>query len=244
MRFFFAGGESFSGTQLFSKLGKRMNILDNYFYSTSKPFIHYAKNHLLDSGGFQARNKGVVIKVEDYARFINNNSIKTAFTLDTGDINETIKNTEYLKKETKSYIIPIFHINDFLGKERDMYSEYIFTHPYISVAGQGQIKFPKEYKKRFLDWVFSKTTNKIKIHGLAATSDILMERYPFFSVDSSSWLAASKFGSLSYIQDSRVEKFHSKETHYTTRLENEIEFLLKREKQITELWEKRGVKWE
>ena len=73
-------------------------------------------------------------------------------------------------------------------------------YDYIGIGGLGQEVTKKQYFV-WADEVFAKICNKegypiVKTHGFAMTSFDLMLRYPWYSVDSTSWVMTSRFGGI------------------------------------------------
>lgn len=102
-----------------------------------------------------------------------------------------------------------------------------------------------------LDEIFSLTKNKTKIHGFAMTKLNLIEKYPFFSADSTTPLSTVIFGKystpiMSYLEKEHIMKMKSVECYQDDgeRLEKAIIEMKQTEIYITELWKKKGVIWE
>ena len=100
------------------------------------------------------------------------------------------------------------------------------------------------------DDIFSITKDKIKFHGFALTRLPVIEKYPFFSVDSTTPLSTIIFGRYSkpvfgYEGRDAIEKIKSISCFDTNgeRLENAIIEAKKTENYITELWKTKGVEW-
>ena len=203
-------------------------------------------NILMDSGGYTARIQGIDVDVNAYANFLNVNDIKLAFNLDVLDEKTSDYNQKFLEKETSAYIIPVYHYSDYNSKKhRHMIDKMIEEYPYISLGGIAGMGLGTK-KEIFYDYVFKKIANKwdkCKIHGLGITSKKVLSMYPFYSVDSISWLSFQVHGQSRTIKNKLLVKFHNKETHYLKRNSWEIEYYKDMEKYITELWDKRGVSW-
>lgn len=102
-----------------------------------------------------------------------------------------------------------------------------------------------------LDDIFALTKDKVKVHGLAMTKLGYLERYPFFSVDSTSPLSTVIFGRYSrpimaFSEREDIFKAKSIECYDDDyqRLEKAIIETKKTQDYITELWTKRGITWE
>lgn len=94
------------------------------------------------------------------------------------------------------------------------------------------------------NYVFSMTKNKIKVHGLAITNQKYNEAWPFYSIDSTTWLSPSIYGRSMLIKNDSLLKYRNKTRHYLERINHDINYWLNFEKQITDLWGKRGIKWD
>lgn len=103
----------------------------------------------------------------------------------------------------------------------------------------------------YLDKIFNITRDKVKVHGLAMTKTTLIEKYPFFSVDSTSPLSTVIFGRYSrpiMAFNEREDIFKAKSIECYDddwqRLEKAIVETKLTQDYITELWKKKGVKWD
>lgn len=244
MRFFFAGSESGTWSQLLKDNGVNNRLESAYYLNFKKEPNHLKfKNYLLDSGGFTLRKNNSTLRVEQYADYLNKFNVKYAFNLDTMNVDETLKNQEYLiKKCKKTNILPIYHYSDYSNiKHRSLIDSFCKEFNYIGIAGA--VAPSNLERERFYNYVFVRTKNKIKVHGLAATSYNTMKNYPFYSVDSTSWLVAARYGG-SNVEDCDIfNKYLNKVQDGYERSRKEIKHFLKLEKEITDIWKARGVEW-
>lgn len=94
--------------------------------------------------------------------------------------------------------VPVYHGDqglEWLQKHQDMGSKLIC----ISTGGdnRGGISYKKQ--RFYLDRVFEYATkHNLQLHGLALTSLGILTAYPWWSVDSSTWVRASIFGMLAF----------------------------------------------
>lgn len=246
MKIYFAGSEP----QKYRNELKRVNaecILQSFWAlgqgkvpPANKEFDYY----MLDSGGYSARIRGVEIDVKDYANYLNKYKIKYAFNLDTNSVPQTLANQKYLEENTKTYIIPIYHVSDWLDpKYRDLIEKYVEKYPFIGLGGSAGASLSVNERRKFLDYSFSYTKDKVKVHGLGMTADWMLERYPFFSADSTSWMAIARFAQ-SRVHSKDMTKVRAKKRHYMENLAPEIQFWINKQEEITKLWAKRGVTWD
>lgn len=164
------------------------------------PVIKECELFLLDSGAFTFMNNSKDnINFDEYLTkyisFINTNDIKHFFELDV-DVIVGLDEVERLRKrletETGKKSIPVWH----KSRGKDYFIKMCKEYDYIAIGGivTKEIK-PCEYKyfKWFIDTAHS---YGCKIHGLGFTNLKGLYIYNFDSVDSTSWVAGGKFGSL------------------------------------------------
>jgi len=177
-----------------------------------KQFHNLKDNQILfmDSGAFSAFTQNANIDIDGYIKFINLCDADYFAALDViGDGKKSFENVNYmyehLNDDRKNKLVPTFHYGD-EWKYLDYYIEHF---DYIALGGM--VGAHSNVLKRWLDSVFSKYPNH-KYHGFGLTAYTLMFRYPFFSVDSTSWLQGQKFGML-YFPDGK--NFHYNELRTT-----------------------------
>lgn len=243
MKLHFAGSD---GNPKYNELLKAAgaNCRLESFYSLSRKAPSTGFDLLLDSGGFVARTKGIVISVEDYAKYINTFGVKKAFNLDTNDLEETLANQKYLDENCPNcYIIPIYHLSDYL-KDRGLLKQFIDDgYPYIGIGGVAGEGSPVKLQKQFYDYIFNITRDKIKLHGLGITSEPILERYPWYSVDSTSWLSFARYGN-SKSNSRKMAMVKAKGKHYLQNTQEEAHHWAMLERKMTYLWKQRGVVWD
>jgi hypothetical protein len=185
-----------------AKLDKKLFVLESFYYV--KPWMY--KNietkwdFLLDSGAFTfmvnaSKSVDWDEYVSEYAAFINKHNVKHFFELDIDNV-VGLKEVERLRTKleilTKKKCIPVWHKSR--GKQYwiDMTKEY----DYVAIGGivSGEIK-KNEYK--YFTWLLNEAKkNNCKVHGLGFTNLKGLEKYKFYSVDSTSWLCGNISGSI------------------------------------------------
>jgi hypothetical protein len=101
-------------------------------------------------------------------------------------------------------------------------------------------------QNKFWDFVFHKTRDKVRVHGLGVTRMPVLSRYPFYSVDSSTWLDAGMYGAPTtqeVVYDKNFINWYKKEVHYANRVKWDIRMIMQREIDLTKLWKNRGIDW-
>lgn len=150
----------------------------------------------LDSGAFSAFSMGVSVDIGKYCDYIlkNEDIIEVidgqplASVLDAiGDAEGTYKNQMEMERRGVRPL-PCYHY----GEPVEVLDYYVSNYSYITIGGMVPISTPQ--LKLWLDrlWTHHLThadgTPKVKVHGFGLTSLPLMMRYPWYSVDSSTWV--------------------------------------------------------
>jgi len=182
-------------------------------------FIMNTKNKVelfLDSGAFSAWTQKIEINIDDYIEFIKQHKdvIDVYANLDVIGIGgkqpnqltakRTLENQKIMEAAGLSPL-PCFHF----GEPTRYLKRYIRDYNYIALGVAGNVG------RKLIPWLndcFSKYIcdekgfPKVKIHGFAVTSLPLMLRYPWYSVDSTSWVVTGRMGSV-YIPRYRSGKW-------------------------------------
>lgn len=176
--------------------------LESYHYIHKGNYLRHIKEDgekvFLDSGAFSSFSLGVEVSIEAYAEWVKENQeiIEMASVLDAiGDPVGTFHNQNTLEK-LGAEVLPCFHY----GEPLDLCEYYVRNYEYITIGGM--VPIPNNKLKIWLDEVWDKVLtdrggySRIKIHGFGLTSREMMERYPWYSCDSSSWVQAAANGSI------------------------------------------------
>ena len=193
------------------------NRLESFYHIAKKeiPFISNYNSFLLDSGAFTfMSNAKEKINwdeyIERYAEFINKHDIKHFFELDIDVLvgtNEVERLRAKLERLTDKKSIPVWH--KFRGK--DYWLKMVKDYDYVAIGGivTREIK-PSEYK--YFIWLLNEAKKKnCKVHGLGFTNLKGLNKYPFYSVDSTSWLSGNRFGAVYYFDGKTMQKQNKKE---------------------------------
>lgn len=184
------------------------HILESWHYVGRQRFVDAMRQDnarvFLDSGAFSAFTLGVTLSVADYCEYITNNqdilrregNVVMASVLDgIGDPLQTWRNQREME-ERGVRPLPCFHSN-----EDERYLEhYVANYEYITLGGM--VGSSSAALQVWLDRVWDRYLvdgagrPKTRVHGFGITSVPLMERYPWYSCDSSSWIQSAAFGSI------------------------------------------------
>jgi hypothetical protein len=184
------------------------NILESYHYVHSQKFVDDMRRTgaqvFLDSGAFSAKSLGVDINIFEYIEYIKRNEdiirkddgILMASVLDgIGDPLQTWRN-QLQMEDMGAKPLPCFHF----GEDPRYLEWYVDRYEYITIGGMVRTK--PEDVMNWLDRIWQQYMldgagrPKLKVHAFGVTTISLMERYPWHSVDSSSWIQAAAFGSI------------------------------------------------
>ena len=192
------------------------NLLESYHYIHRQTFVDSiradGRKVFLDSGAFSAFTKGVEVDLPKYCDYIKRNKdiiehvdgTLLASVLDgIGDPLKTWRN-QLAMEQLGVRPLPCFHY----GEDERYLEWYIANYDYITLGGMVPISTPQ--LKLWLDRIWEKYLTdgsgrpRIKVHGFGLTTVSLMERYPWYSVDSSSWVQTARVGGMLLMPEARV----------------------------------------
>jgi hypothetical protein len=268
VRLYLAGGENKSWLKAMKDSDVK-NALYSYYYlnkdhcSNSDKIDEFLQEVssmkiFLDSGGFSAMTKGVTIDLDKYIEFCNQYKevLEVYAVLDViGDFKATMKNQEYME-EKGSNPLPVFHFGGNLDDLKYLCSNY----DYIALGGLVPYSKQKAKLIEWLDKCFDVIGTGTKIHGFGMTGLDILYRYPFYSVDSTSWLGGSMRAEIQTFKNGILETQYCNaiedqgfNTLLFSDIENDKKWLArvsynaltwnKVEKFMTEIWKRRGVEW-
>lgn len=257
MRLFFAAFSA--NTKVFSDLkDQHVDLLESYLFFRKKNTPEYLEAKglsgiklFLDSGAFSAFTQGVKIDIDQYISFIKKNKeyIDIYAALDViGDFQKTKENLRYMESKGLTPL-PTFHFGSPMEELDRLCREYDF----IALGGLVPLALQKRKITAWLDSCFSVIKNywPKKIHGFGVNNYELWKRYPFYSVDATSW---AKYVIYGYRIEYKKGKFksHRKDNYSRAKAKIQtsdqrsrdtlIEFLAA-QNVVTRLWEERGVKF-
>lgn len=230
--------------------------------------IPLAKDHLpndfkliIDSGAFSYHKKGGITvekwiaeakKVSEYGTEL--------ISLDViGNPKATLEN--YLEIKNELDVVPTFHV----GSDISFLKKYLsFGHERICLGGMVPYKSQIDKLMSLLDEIFRYFSPEElpKFHAFGYFSPRILERYPFYSADASTWQNYSRFGEFhifneyEYLRKKSIRVENVKVRKQTIEdifvyVEDDPILKLKKINKaindytyfLTSLWEKRGIKW-
>lgn len=261
MKFYFALSYS-----PFSELTKckewGINKILSTYYVLRKTKVIRVKNcfekqkgieYFLDSGAFSAFTKREKIDVKQYIDFIKETkSLWTVYAgLDViGDYRKTAKNLETME-QAGLQPLPTFHFRSPLSELERICKEY----DYFCLGGLVPLSLKRKQMEIWLDkcWSVIKRYWPKKVHAFGVNSSWIWKKYPFYSVDATSWNQGMKFGRVCFVDGITLKGqtkknpalfVKSKMGTWQVRTQDNINAFLLMEKNITRLWEARGIDWE
>lgn len=184
------------------------HILESYHYIGSHRYLDQMRADdakvFLDSGAFSAYTLGVSIDLPTYCEYIKRNmdlwrvedGVVMASVLDgIGDPLKTYQN-QLAMEQLGAKPLPCFHA----GEDERYLEHYVKNYEYITLGGmvgsstkQLCIWLDRMWERYLTD---GSGRPRLKVHGFGITAIPIMERYPWHSVDSSSWIQSAAFGSI------------------------------------------------
>ena len=184
------------------------HILESYHYVGSQKYVDQMRADnaqvFLDSGAFSAFTLGVSIDLPTYCDYIKRNmdiwrvedGVVMASVLDgIGDPLQTYRNQLHMEA-LGAKPLPCFHA----GEDERYLEHYVRNYEYITLGGM--VGSSTKQLCIWLDRMWDKYLTdgsgrpRLKVHGFGITAVPIMERYPWWSVDSSSWIQSAAFGSI------------------------------------------------
>lgn len=169
----------------------------------------------IDSGAFSVAHKGISVDIDDYIKKINDNpQIPVWAELDIIPYpelsHETAKysseksweNYVYMRERVDApvNILPLYHF----GEPKDHLKRILNTPvkgelaPYIGIGGRHGVttKLQKYYFQEVFSIIQASDNPNVKVHAFGITVFDLLENFPFYSADSTSWLKYAVYGMI------------------------------------------------
>tara|TARA_R100001443_G_scaffold24912_1_gene37562 strand:+ start:204 stop:947 length:744 start_codon:yes stop_codon:yes gene_type:complete len=244
MKLYYAGAEN--NLKLFKKLNIDSLLMAYPFIK--KKSLKIDRNWFIDCGAYSAYTKKLKINIDEYLMFIFKNNLKIYASLDViGNAELSYKNYLYMKKKKAKRQIPAFHY----GEDVKYLKLYLEECDYIAIGGVAQLKSNQNKLKKFLDSCYNEIAKKkkVKVHGYGLNNWKLLLKYPFYSVDATSWLNPNIYGQHFKFEQGKLKRISNDKKIINKFYKNEDRLIAslkefkKAEKYLTKLWEKRGVIW-
>lgn len=165
-----------------------------------------AASVFLDSGAFSAHTKGSQIDLAKYCDYLlaNRERLNCYAVLDViGNLEGTMNNLREMRRRGLDPV-PVYHT---AYEPISVLEELLDGCSYVALGGMVATSLSRERMSKKLDecWVAIEKHWPIKVHGLGVTAQDLLERYPFYSCDSSSAIRGAGMGNVMRFYDRRCD---------------------------------------
>lgn len=188
------------------------NILESYHYVHKQKWVDDMRREnahvFMDSGAFSAWTLKVELSIVEYCEYLRRNA--DIIRIEEGSFMASVLDKigdkkvglgTYINQKHMEYLgvrpLPCFHKGD---DERWLVQYLEDGYEYITLGGM--VGTSTDQLRKWLDRIWERYLvdgtgkPKVKVHGFGMTSVELMEIYPWYSVDSSSWIQSAAFGNI------------------------------------------------
>lgn len=193
---------------------------------------------VVDSGAYSMWSRGKEFNVDEYIEFLNsNNVIDTCFWAAEADVipgsfgvdpteeerkqapEKSWENYIYMIKRVRcpKKIVPIFHMGEDIKHLLRML-EYRFEDgdfiPYIGISPRNDVHVNEKMKWYENTWkIIYEKCNELGrdiplTHNFGMTTISLMEQYPSFTSDSTSWIRSASFGNINIVVNGKMKSVY------------------------------------
>lgn len=147
-----------------------------------------------DSGAFSAFSLGLRIEIEDYASWLHQYAdlFDVYATLDViNDPKQTARNQERLE-QMGLRPLPAFHV----GSPWPVLDDLAARYDYIALGGMVPFSIRQQLLASFVSKAFQIIDNRSRVHGFGVGYSLIAGRFPWHSLDSSTWTTSFRFGTM------------------------------------------------
>lgn len=213
---YFAGSKQGNDEHILKNKGCRLFSYGNDRKDIKEYLEHKERGTLLiDSGAFSVAHSGITIDIDAYIEYINSHpEIEYFIELDKipypilnhetaeDTANVSWKNYLYMIERLNDWtkLLPVYHFGEDLKYFKRMleFKKDGKHIPYICIGGRHGVSTQKQ--EEYFDTLFNEIKNSsnpnVKIHVLGMTVLSTLEKFPFYSADSTSYLQYAIYGSI------------------------------------------------
>lgn len=198
---------------LYSQINNR-GVLINRFSAPTEGKL------FVDSGAHSAHTKGITLDLEEYMGFVNEHIDQITLYVQVDKIPGVYlmpktaqdfleaprlswENYLYMREKAKDpeKLVPVFHQGEDL-KWLENLCNYTFSDgshiPYIGLSPRGDVsrKAKYDFSAECFGVIEQSKNPKVKTHAFGATSLEMLERLPYTSADSTTWVLVSAYGQV------------------------------------------------
>ena len=187
-------------------------ILESFMQvsAESTKFLKYYPFYMLDSGAFSFMSGTKKFSKADFTRYvdsfikyINDNDIKYFFEMDVDCLlgyQKVLELRQYINSETGKKCIPVWH----RSRSKFEFEKMCDEHDYVAIGGIVSKEITKNDYHVLPSLISEAHRRRAKIHGLGFTNMSWLPKCHFDSVDSTSWLAGTRYGHLCRFNGKRM----------------------------------------
>lgn len=159
-----------------------------------------------DSGAYSAHTLGKPVEPDDYIAWVKR--WEGRFTCAAGpdvigDPVATHRETVRMRRVIRNIpVLPTFHV----GEDWSWLLKAVKVSDYIALGGMVPYSANRRLLTVWLQQAFSMIPATMRVHGFGMTTWSLLRRFPWYSVDSSSWTAGFRYANA-VLFDERLGKF-------------------------------------
>lgn len=181
------------------------------------PYV-YQERHMLDSGAFTAmQTPGKMAQVDweaytdEYITFIKKTKQKLFIELDIDKV-VGLPMVERLRDKIEQAVglptIPVWH----RSRGLDYWIDLIERYEYVAIGGLAIKDITEQEYPDLIPLLKMAKEAQCKVHGLGLTHIEWLERLPFHSVDSTSWLMAGVHGQINLFNKRKMSRRYAGKT--------------------------------
>lgn len=189
-----------------------IGLLKSYYVFRNKKLYRpdICDSFFLDSGAFSAWTRQETLDIQNYMAYIKENISQLDVYVALDDISSyetSLSNYEVMLKKDL-FPLPTYHY----GEPSWVLEEYLKITNYVALGGIA--KLSKQLRLKWLDEIFIKYPDvaKVGFHGFGIQDIEILQRYPWKSVDASSWHVIARYGGIyspfGCIKINRKVKYH------------------------------------
>ena len=201
---------------------------------------------VVDSGAYSMWSRGKEFDMDEYINFLNsNNVIETCFWAAEADVipgnmnreptleekeaapEQSWENYLYMIKRVKcpKKIVPIFHMHEDFKHLKRMLSykmadgsfiEYIGISPANDAHVNDKMKWYEQVWKIIYEQCAQLNRDIPLTHNFGMTTISLMEQYPSYTSDSTSWLRSASFGNITLVVNGKIKTVYVSDRNPTS----------------------------
>jgi hypothetical protein len=193
--------------------GLRLRILLSYFYFRDFDLDHLVDDIFdgaaevdifVDSGAYSAATGGGSINPNEYIEWV----CKWQHRLTIASAPDVIGDPVATERDTKLMLaagltvptLPVYHV----GEPWPLLERMAKEHDYIALGGMVPYSKNGKFLRAWCTKAFKYIPRATRVHGFGMTNWTMMQAFPWYSVDSSSWTSGVRYGQFQLFERGRM----------------------------------------